>query len=90
LGKALASLGRWQEAAGEYRRTLELRPDSVQGHFRLGEALRSLGDIAGARAQYELTLQLDPRHSEARKNLAELNSATSKILSGTNQPAKSE
>jgi len=44
----LARKGQLPEAAREYRRTVELRPDSKRAHLRLGNILAAQGDVAGA------------------------------------------
>ena len=48
LGGLYARKRQLPEAAREYRRTLELRPDSSGAHLRLGNVLAAQGDIAGA------------------------------------------
>ena len=48
LGGLFARKNRLPEAAREYRRTLELRPNSSRTHLRLGNVLAAQGDIAGA------------------------------------------
>jgi tetratricopeptide (TPR) repeat protein len=48
LGGLFARKRQLPEAAREYRRTLELRPDSDSAHLHLGNVLSAQGDVAGA------------------------------------------
>jgi tetratricopeptide (TPR) repeat protein len=48
LGGLFARKRQWPEAAREYRRTIELRPDSSRVHLHLGDVLAAQGDVAGA------------------------------------------
>ena len=48
LGGLFARKRQLSDAAREYRRTLELRPDSSRTHLRLGNVLAAQGDTAGA------------------------------------------
>ena len=53
LGHALMALGRHSEAAGEFRRTLELEPGLTAAHLHLATCLRALGRAEEARRELE-------------------------------------
>lgn len=56
LGVLSQDTGRFEEAAGDYRRALELRPDDSQARLRLARAELARGDLATAQAMLrELT-----------------------------------
>jgi tetratricopeptide (TPR) repeat protein len=48
-------------AIAEYKRALEIKPNSVDGHMKLGELLLDeVGDLDGAISEYVTALSLDP------------------------------
>jgi tetratricopeptide (TPR) repeat protein len=65
----LASQGKWDQAAANLRRALELNPTFTRARLRLGDALGHLGRWREAAACYERVLQDAPRHEEARAKL---------------------
>lgn len=69
---ALATQGRWDEAAKLNRTLLELFPSDVATYNRLGKALGELGEYAQAREAYSKALQLDPQNNIASRNLQRL------------------
>ena len=72
LGAVYYAQGRIEDAAGQYRKAVQLKPAYADGHFNLGHALERLGQHAGAMDAYKETLRLDPKHARARGALAEL------------------
>ena len=57
-------------AAAEYRKAIELSPDSAEPENNLGKILFLQSDVDGAIAHYNKALQLNAGHVEARSNLA--------------------
>ena len=72
LGSVLLHTNRAAEAAGAFRRSLDLRPSSVETRVCLGYALHAAGDRAGAAAAWGAVLAADPGHREASDALREL------------------
>jgi tetratricopeptide (TPR) repeat protein len=62
----------WQEAASEFRRGLELAPDSPALHHRLATALNMMGDSAGSRAEFEKAVAKAPDYFPAQFSLGVL------------------
>ncbi len=77
LGLALDTKERWQEAAAEYRRATELRPDA-DAHYLLGLDLGRLGKIDEAAKEFQKALKLEPNHEKARLALQKLNGTNTK------------
>lgn len=71
LGKALAALGRNQEALGHHRRALALDPHYAHAQVALAHSLARLGRIVEARRHFESALGSDSE-VEARTELASL------------------
>lgn len=75
--EALELQGKWDEAATEYRKILEINP-SLQGmHARLGRALLSKPqpsptDVEQAKKNFEEELEIDPRNAVAEFVLGQL------------------
>lgn len=70
LGIALRALGRYEEAAGQFRRAIALEPGNVLAHAWLGQTLQQgLGQPAAAVASYRQALALKPDHVEVHNNL---------------------
>jgi hypothetical protein len=70
----------------EFRRALQLEPDSAPFHTALGGTLTLKGDLDGAIVEFRKALELKPDDAEAQKNLREaLNrkGAQSQDVSGT-------
>jgi len=72
LGRALAAVGRIDEAAAAFDETLWLEPRDAALHVALGEARRRRGDRAGAESAYRRAIELDPLSLVARVRLSEL------------------
>ena len=68
-GRALAALGRHDEAARQYLAASELAPDQAQPHMQLGVELGRLGKPAPAEQEFRQVLRLDPDSIEARADL---------------------
>jgi Tfp pilus assembly protein PilF len=70
LGRALARLGRFEEAAAEFARALELPDAPPDALVNLGNVLTDLGQLADADAHFAEVLRLDPASVKAREGLA--------------------
>lgn len=60
LGEAYESMGKWQEAADTYQKSIALKPDMAANYNNLGNDLAKLGKVDDARAAYEKYVQLNP------------------------------
>jgi tetratricopeptide (TPR) repeat protein len=75
--EALEIQGRWDEAAAEYRRILDINPMLPGIHARLGRALLSKPqpsptEVDQARKSFEEELEIDPRNATAEFVLGQL------------------
>ena len=75
--EALEIQGKWDEAATEYRKILEINPMLPGIHARLGRALISKPQpspeiVAQAKKNFEDELEIDPRNANAEYVLGEL------------------
>jgi tetratricopeptide (TPR) repeat protein len=70
-GQALDA-GQWAQAAGYFRKGLEINPNDVSLRQRLGTALAQMGDKAGAAAQFEEVIRRDPAQARAHFSLGVL------------------
>jgi tetratricopeptide (TPR) repeat protein len=75
--EALELQQKWDEAATEYRRILEINPFLPGIHARLGRALLtkpqpSAESVAQAKKEFEQELEVDPRNASAEYVLGEL------------------
>jgi tetratricopeptide (TPR) repeat protein len=75
--EALELQGRWDDAAAEYRKILELSPMQPGIHARLGRALLSEPhpsptDVEQARKNFQEELEIDPRNAVAEYVLGQL------------------
>ncbi len=61
--------GDWQGAADQFRKGLELAPDSASLHHRLATALSLMDDRDGARAEFETAIQKSPEYFPAHYSL---------------------
>jgi len=52
LGRIYSEAGRTQDAVDEFRKALEIDPDSIPGHTNLGEAYEALGQLQDSEAAY--------------------------------------
>jgi tetratricopeptide (TPR) repeat protein len=67
----LLDVGRVDEAAEQFVRSLELKPDHPFGHYELGLARREQGRLDEAIASWKTALRLAPDYAEARLALVE-------------------
>jgi tetratricopeptide (TPR) repeat protein len=72
LGTLLQSRGKHEEALEQYRRLLEIKPDSADGYSNTALSLSSLGRIEEASAYYRRALDLDPTLAVAHTNLGNI------------------
>jgi tetratricopeptide (TPR) repeat protein len=68
-GRVALEAQRYAEAAGEFRKAIAARPESVTGRVNLGGALTLLGDLPGAIEQFEAVLRIAPANENAHYNL---------------------
>jgi tetratricopeptide (TPR) repeat protein len=71
-GKLALEAKRYEEAAAEFRKAIEARPDSVPAHVNLGAALTQLRDLNGAAEEFSKAVAIDPNNANAHYNLAVL------------------
>ena len=69
-GNALFRLGKVEDAAADYRRVLEARPDDVGALFGLALVDLRQGKTAAAMRRLEQAKRIDPRHPDVARNLA--------------------
>lgn len=77
-GVSLSSLGRYDEAAGSYRKAIDIRPGYWMAWYNLGKALHRKADrtpdgaegYEAALKAYERALELKPAHTSALNNKA--------------------
>jgi tetratricopeptide (TPR) repeat protein len=81
--RALARLGRDEEALSHYRRAGELDPKSAEPEAGLGLLFVARGDFPAARAHLEAALERKPTHVEAH-------SAMAQVALALGQPKKAE
>jgi tetratricopeptide (TPR) repeat protein len=61
LGHCFLKQGLYDQAAGAFRRAIEISPDKAEAHYYLGLALKNQGQIQEARAEWEITYTLDDK-----------------------------
>jgi tetratricopeptide (TPR) repeat protein len=71
-GAIFSSQKRWSEAEAEYRKALELNPDSANLHWRLGRLFEKQGRKGDAKAEWREALKLEPTHEGVKKDLSRL------------------
>ncbi|MCZ6606906.1 MAG: tetratricopeptide repeat protein, partial [Alphaproteobacteria bacterium] len=71
LGEAYRAHARLADAAGCYRRALELDPGFAGAHYNLGLALAGQGDMAGAVACYRRALEIDADDAQTHCTLGD-------------------
>jgi GT2 family glycosyltransferase/tetratricopeptide (TPR) repeat protein len=72
LGSILYKLGRYEESAQCFRRSLALRPDSSSTYLHLGYALQKNDDTESALVSFERAIALDPNNTVAESELRTL------------------
>jgi len=83
MGDAHLALGELNQAVTEFRRYLELLPDSANGHHLLADAYRAQGEFDLATEEYTRALELDPEF-----HYATVSRAVTHVLQGQRQSAK--
>lgn len=71
-GRAAFDAGRFEEAAVEFRRAVELEPGSVRARVNLGSALAQLDQVDAAILEFEEALRIGPGNTAALFNLGSL------------------
>lgn len=72
LGLIYGRQGKLADAAGTFRKTIELDPDHAESYNNLGAALMETGDRAGAEKAFRNCIRVQPDFSGAHRNLANL------------------
>jgi predicted Zn-dependent protease len=75
-GSVLGEEGKATEAAEQFKRSGELRPNHAEARLNLGVALIKLGRFAEAHDQSEETLRICPSNQAAERLLAEVQQMT--------------
>jgi tetratricopeptide (TPR) repeat protein len=78
-GRGAYQAGRFDEAAAEFRRALEAKPDSIPALINLGTTLGRLEDVEGATEQFRKAVELAPANSTARLNLGSMLAANGRL-----------
>jgi len=71
-GSIFSSEKKWPEAETEYRKALDLKPDSANLHWRLGRLFEKQGRKDDAKAEWRKALKLEPAHEGVKKDLERL------------------
>ena len=71
MGRALAGLERWRDAAAAYEKATAMVPGDIEAVRGLGESRVGLGDRPGASRAFEQLVLLAPRDAVARLQLGE-------------------
>jgi tetratricopeptide (TPR) repeat protein len=79
LGLALKTLGRLEDAEGEYSRAIELDPSYGAAYVNRGNVRLFRNDVKGALADYRMAVKLDRNDNAARDNLRSIEAALGKI-----------
>ena len=69
-GVQLAMKGQFQEAIGEYNKSLEYNPESAEAHSNLGFAYFDIGNIEQAIVEQTRSIEIMPEYSNAYYGLA--------------------
>jgi tetratricopeptide (TPR) repeat protein len=72
LGWGLRKLGRWQDGAAAFRKTIELGGGNSDTRNELAICLMEYGDLSGARKELELCLREEPENVKIISNLGVL------------------
>ena len=85
LGFVLERQGLSDEAAGMYRKAIELNPASSVAHYNLGTSLMNRGDLTAAEKHFRASLEADPENAQAQRALAQLRGGAG-ATNGASQP----
>jgi tetratricopeptide (TPR) repeat protein len=69
LGVALLKLGRYREAAEQFRRATGIQSTYADAQFNLGSVLRLIGQVAESELPLRRAMKLNPKHAEAQVGL---------------------
>lgn len=69
LGIAFSEQGQVDQAIGQYRQAVALRPDYAEAHYNLGRLLVEHGQLSEAVSHYEKAAAINPADAEAQNNL---------------------
>jgi tetratricopeptide (TPR) repeat protein len=93
LGVAYGHQKKWDEAAAEYKKLVNTKPNTANYHYKLGGALgmkalsvskiSALGIIGDVKSSFLKAAELDPNHIEARWALVELYMQLPGIIGGS-------
>ncbi len=72
LGIAYFRIGRYDEAAEEFRALLELSPADDYGHYALGRCLEKQGRAAEANGHYKLARTMRPQSEDYASRVLDL------------------
>lgn len=74
LGRSYLRLAKYDEATEEFKKSLEIAPDSAKyDHYvQLGRVYRRKGDIENAKKHYEKALELSPTSTSAMNGLGRI------------------
>ena len=72
LGIAYFRIGRYDEAAAEFRAVLELSPADDYAHYALGRCLENQGHAAEANGHYKLASSLRPGEAAYASRIRDL------------------
>lgn len=79
-----ASLGNWQDALNDAKKTVELKPDWAKGYSRLGGACFGLKQFDEAIEAYNKGLELDPNNGPCQTGLRDAEAAKAGPSAGAN------
>ena len=79
LGLALKTLGRLEDAEGEYSRAIELDPSYGAAYVNRGNVRLFRNNVEGALADYRMAVKLDRNDMAAQDNLRSIEAALGKI-----------
>jgi len=82
LARAYYQASRYDAAASEFARVVELDPVNDYAHFGLGLALRRTGDLVGARRHLRIAAAMRPGNDDYRNALAEVEA----VAGGSDSP----
>jgi Tfp pilus assembly protein PilF len=68
----LASTRKGDDAVGELRRAVQLKPSYVDAQLKLADALFAKGNLGEAKMQYAAAIRVNPKLAVAHNNLGRL------------------